>query len=246
MESELSSLDLECQWIEAIDGRSFLDKDRIRLADLRYQRLNNSRLFTPNEIGCSLSHLKAYSEIVEQGLASGIVLEDDVILDQEFKSYVVRIERELSTTQPEIILLNQIKAYFDDSLQTVINRQLVEVASGRLTWGYMINAQAAEAILKKNTPVKFLSDDWKRIRYYCGCQIRAVVPPLVTADLTDFVSDIGGPSAKKPKRKSISTSRLFRIGLQFSRFRRRLFRKVRFVDRSQTILIKPIGPNSVN
>ncbi|OCW58350.1 glycosyltransferase family 25 protein [Hoeflea olei] len=70
--------------IDAVDGRA-LPKAEIDAV------LSRQSLFDPpypfelsmGEIGCFLSHRKVWREIVERGLAAGLVLEDDVEIDRE-------------------------------------------------------------------------------------------------------------------------------------------------------------------
>ena len=42
------------------------------------------KILTPSQIGCYLSHLKAYRQIIEQNLEYGVILEDDVTLTEWF------------------------------------------------------------------------------------------------------------------------------------------------------------------
>ncbi|MFQ5624620.1 MAG: glycosyltransferase family 25 protein [Paracoccaceae bacterium] len=77
------STEYECEIVEAIDGAHLSDEERT----LRY-RPKSCRPHYPfamrdNEIGCFMSHRKAWRRIVESGLDAALILEDDVEIDPE-------------------------------------------------------------------------------------------------------------------------------------------------------------------
>ncbi len=59
----------------------------------RANKLNYYKKLTPGEIGCFLSHRKAWSVIFEQKLTFAIVLEDDVMFESSFKQLGEAIDK---------------------------------------------------------------------------------------------------------------------------------------------------------
>ena len=72
----LSSFKLDFEFIDAIDGRLMIAKDFFSLS------ISSRRGFlSPAELGCSLSHQKAYVEFLNSDYDFLMVLEDDIIID---------------------------------------------------------------------------------------------------------------------------------------------------------------------
>lgn len=85
----LEDFGLEFRFIDAIYGKE-LSNDILDSAksNSRGNILRRGFLPTPNEVGCTLSHLKAYKEILDNNLNWACILEDDVILDERFKIFI--------------------------------------------------------------------------------------------------------------------------------------------------------------
>ncbi len=244
MESQLRRLDVDYTIISAIDGKSLPESSFREFSDIRFQRRHGERQFLAAEVGCSLSHMKAYRKMLEAGHSHAVILEDDVLLDRDIRKHVEEVARTMSSADPEIILLSPINSYFLDG-KTIIDRyQVVDVASARLAWGYIINARAARLLMQRNFPVRFLADDWKRVRYYTGCEIRAVLPALVGEHLT--ARDSHPPALRRSsqrvrrlRRPMRLRSRLLQVPLRLSMWLDGLLRRKQNVTQAQTRLRRP-------
>lgn len=73
----LNDLGLDYELIDAVDGRS-LSADELAATVVPACRCS------PGEIGCYMSHLRAYRRICETGAHAGLILEDDARLNPEF------------------------------------------------------------------------------------------------------------------------------------------------------------------
>lgn len=67
--------------ISAIDGRIMNAKEYFGYAFGGLKAYD--RLLSPAEVGCALSHVKAYEEFLKSGAEFGLIFEDDVIGDDE-------------------------------------------------------------------------------------------------------------------------------------------------------------------
>jgi putative glycosyltransferase involved in LPS biosynthesis len=63
--------------IDAIDGREMKAKEYFSIANPSLKVYK--KLLSPAEVGCSLSHVKAYKEFLQSDADFGLILEDDVI-----------------------------------------------------------------------------------------------------------------------------------------------------------------------
>jgi hypothetical protein len=63
--------------VDAFDGRHLSDSELALIADTRAGRLLYGQPLSGSQVGCSLSHLRAYSKFLETDSAWALVLEDD-------------------------------------------------------------------------------------------------------------------------------------------------------------------------
>lgn len=82
--SQLESLGLSCRRVAAVDGSRLSKAER----DAAYSPALNARTYykelSPGEIGAYLSHIEAWSTIVDDGLEHAVILEDDAVVDTSF------------------------------------------------------------------------------------------------------------------------------------------------------------------
>jgi len=85
---ELLKISLPWEFLDAVDG-SLISESPAEYKAKKVKRLQGYPL-TPNEIGCYLSHKKAWQRCVESNLPT-LILEDDFILCDEFQSKLVAL-----------------------------------------------------------------------------------------------------------------------------------------------------------
>lgn len=80
----LNALGLQYQRIDAVDGRQLSQQQLQQLIDHERARKDYHSPLSASEVGCYLSHLKAWQAIIEHDLDFAIVLEDDVVFSDNF------------------------------------------------------------------------------------------------------------------------------------------------------------------
>ncbi|MEM4620005.1 MAG: glycosyltransferase family 25 protein [Desulfurococcaceae archaeon] len=63
--------------LKEVDGRKLTAEEYFRLVACSF--LKDFLLMTPGEVGCALSHMKAYENLIHSGEEYALILEDDVI-----------------------------------------------------------------------------------------------------------------------------------------------------------------------
>ncbi len=246
MESQLRRLGVEFTWVAGLDGRALKEGSFREFSDQEYQFRTNGQLFAAEQVGRALSHLKAYRKMLESGYGRAVILEDDTLLDRDITRHVDKMAQTLSVSEPEIILLGPIEAYFLEGKTLIDRYQLVDVAAAGLAWGYIINARAARLMMQHNFPIRFLAGDWDRATYFTGCHLRAVVPSMVTSrDAMGGISVAAVPDW--PRRldlierigAALRTTSLMQVPLRLHRWWRGLLRRRQTVTRTQTQLRRP-------
>jgi len=78
MRKQLDDMNLEFELIEAVDGNSISEADRQKMTVGSLQPIN------AGELGCYLSHRKAYKAMVSRNIPEAMIIEDDVLLNDDF------------------------------------------------------------------------------------------------------------------------------------------------------------------
>lgn len=161
MKSQMDGLGIsDYEFVEAVDGESlsnsFIEKNV-------YDYPANS--LTKGEIGCALSHLKAYKMMLDQGVDCGVILEDDVIIPQDFKSFLKNIEGSFDIKHSKILsLCGANKIFLGDvffKYNGFVEYTAITAFGG---FGYLINSQAARVLLNKLRPIKYEADMFMHFR----------------------------------------------------------------------------------
>lgn len=188
MTSLLSSeKSITINWIEAVDGRVFSDDEIDEKFDCKKFRQHYLKNPKPGEIGCTLSHQKCYNKLLQSSSKSVLILEDDIVLNDNIRDIIPKIENILNTNKPIIILLSGwfwylTKKEFDN------NRQLCKVCDGYLTHAYAINREAAQLMIEKKPYM--LADAWE-LFIKKGVKIFGLTPHPIDQDWSGvFKSDV--------------------------------------------------------
>ena len=101
---------------------------------------------------CTVSHFLAYERLLEEGRDGALVLEDDIVLHDNF---LPRYEKSIEEYRRNYTDRKVLISYEDSSLQFVPRsqrekgRMLYPAEKGRMAGAYFINRLAAEAILER-------------------------------------------------------------------------------------------------
>ncbi len=179
---------LQCHFVDAVYGKN-LTEDNIEQVYSKKKAIHEfGRELTKGEIGCALSHLSVYKEIVEKNIEMAIIVEDDIVIEDGFLELLNSVD-----TFPkmwECILLGHYRFSFrkletassywervriNDKYEVV---RLMEHAYG--THGYLINKKGAikliEAMSILSKPVDVYTGDEKVFNMY------AISPPCITLE----------------------------------------------------------------
>ncbi len=118
-----------------------------------------------SQVGCALSHVEACRRIVDQKLPSALVIEDDVSLPKDIDKIVATVSAEIEpgevislynrTILPEKFSTYQAFEFSDRRLLRPMESRYMRTAAA-----YVIQLEAAEAIVRLNTPINILADNW--------------------------------------------------------------------------------------
>ena len=79
----LAALGLEAEFVSAVDGRRLTAAERAAYDRVRALRIYGVEMMD-TEIACCLSHYNVYRRMIDEGIATALVMEDDVRVDATF------------------------------------------------------------------------------------------------------------------------------------------------------------------
>ena len=157
MQIQLDKLGLKAEFVEAVDGRKLGEDEKNKVYDHQKTIRAIGRELTNGEIGCALSHQKIYKKLVEQKIPYAVILEDDAILCNDFKTIVENIIRK--TQQFDIVLLGHnanIKQYILPytfwGYKKIIGKYFLFRPTTWCygTYGYIISCLGAEKLMQNS------------------------------------------------------------------------------------------------
>lgn len=172
IQEKLHSLGLDFVFVDAVDGKLLPES---QLNGLKFSEKIQQRKFTPapGEIGCGLSHLKAYELFISSFNNWLCVLEDDAILDERFASFIQNFdEKKLLHYKDSLFILGgqnglQSRRLISKSIFSYVyaaNQLFRRVINSERhvyrTCCYLVNRDVASNFLKLSKQYFFLADDW--------------------------------------------------------------------------------------
>lgn len=214
---ESITLQLENQRIEssiqkAVYGKMLSREEIANFYNDKKAYQHQCRSLTSSEIGCSLSHIEVYRKIIAETIPFACILEDDVILPENFKNIMDALKSKIEQSIPQVILLSP--AQFKENIFIPIDEKytLKQYKSGYYTSSYIINQLAAKILLKKLFPVNDVADCWRRVNKHKFADIKIITPTLIEQDLETF-----GSSTTDDYHKTFSYNKIQILKFKFCR-----------------------------
>ncbi|XP_078459593.1 procollagen galactosyltransferase 1-like [Lampetra planeri] len=149
----LEEQQIQCKVVDAVDGKA-LNKSQIRALGVDmlpgYHDPYSGRVLTKGEIGCFLSHYGIWQEVVDRGLPSSLVLEDDVRFEPFFRHRLERLIADVKSLNFnwDLIYIGRKKMQIDTPERSVKGiRNLVWADYSYWTLAYAVSLQGARKLL---------------------------------------------------------------------------------------------------
>ena len=187
MEGELEKLSIPVEFIEGVDGRKLTDEELKNVYAKWRTRFRHGKDLSRGELGCALSHVKFYDEMIRGADEVGMVVEDDVSFGEEIFDALCEVERFLKATDdPAIVQLPGLKRDLPQGDAT----DMISVKFAMGTYAYAINRAGAELLKKEFTPVKMPIDRYNYLIKHCGLKFY-VYPKIVLSVDMEGESSVG-------------------------------------------------------
>lgn len=206
----------EAEVVEAVDGRSLPASERAAAHAPRRYAPPYPFDMLPSEIGCFLSHRRAWRRIVQSGAEAGFVAEDDVAVDAA--PFADARALALAHVAPNRLIRFPLKPreraaeVLDRSGAVQLVRPEVVGLSAAL---YLLGREAAERLLELTEPFDRPVDTFLQMGWLTGVETLSVHPNGARSAAGDF----GGSTVQSKRSATGELSRAWRRGLYRIRVR---------------------------
>lgn len=211
---QLKALGLSYEISPAVYGAGLSPEDRLRQYDHHKAKWRLSREMVPSEIGCALSHLNVYRNMIEREINYALVLEDDVKLPAGIMAFLDQCEKILDAKKPTVWLLSPAEGSTANVHPVSIDaiHSLLQYRAGFYTSSYIITQPGARALLKELYPVGDVADCWRRMNNYRVIDLFIVEPPVIVQN-----QDVFGSSTTSDYHEVIQSGFFSKVTYKLSR-----------------------------
>jgi glycosyl transferase family 25 len=183
----LTGLGVDFQIIEAVDGSAISDAEMLdRNKTGIWKDGSRTRYMFKGDIGCVLSHLKIYQKMIDEGIGTVCILEDDIECRKELRDFLNT--ENLMTSEWDLLYLGHHTQYSEKEAWSIKKEKLriggfslgepVELPRG--SYGYLIKKEAAEKIMRNVYPVRMSQDCYIGNSPAIGIRVRLLSPPVIS------------------------------------------------------------------
>ena len=182
VDKQLKDVGVFYQRISAVYGKLLSEEEKNASVNKFRCWCAYGQMLRDGEIGCGLSHYGIYRKMIEEKLDAVCVLEDDVILEQNFREQLEYAAKNIDRSRPQVFLLS------NHTRETSNVQEIRKARADMFTEGYIITRPAAELLLKVNFPMIVPCDHWGRWVKYYGLELFHVFPTVCSQNNRDFSS----------------------------------------------------------
>jgi glycosyl transferase, family 25 len=187
LQNQFKKLGIEFTFFDAVDGKTLSEADLENYSEKAALKMEG-RILSPNEIGCALSHLKLYQELLESGHECYLIFEDDIIIGEMLLGVVKARERLPKDWEFINFFTSKEVQPFGDFIFDIYRAGRFK-KSANMAAAYLINRSGARKLLEAAYPIRLAADGLTGRTHVTGL-ISYGISPRVAA-IREVNSDIG-------------------------------------------------------
>lgn len=209
----LNNFNLDFKFIDAVYGKELSTEYLQSLRDKSVGKIiDRGFSATPGEIGCTLSHLKVYQEVIKKDIQWACVLEDDAILDDRFKVFVENFKEEGLRPDNLYLLGGQRPISKKLIVKSVRNIRIVGMQRFHKTIRseqhiyrtccYLISSDLAKSLIDLSEDEFILADDWAYLVK------RSLIKDIYLSDFVGHPIDLSGSNIENERKAEIDKNKI--------------------------------------
>lgn len=178
---------LDVSFLAAVDGKTLTNDEINSCFDTKKTYKRYGRDLNRGEIGCTLSHINCYRQVLKNTANVSLILEDDISILKDI-SVLPDLIPLVDVSEPVILLLSG-DYWYSRKLHNVKDLEVVKVFDAVGAYAYLINKAAAELIINKYSIPSHVADHWLLYREI-GIPMLALSPYMIDANIGGLESTI--------------------------------------------------------
>lgn len=232
----LTEMSIPFSFVDAVIGKS-LPPEIIDSFDFTSVIARKRRNITRGEIGCTLSHIKAYRKLIELEEKYALILEDDVIIDHRFACFYKMVNTESLNIDPRDLFILGGQNGIDKSKFISRSYWYSKVIGGQRfkktikseeyifrTCCYIVTDFIAMKLLELSNKTFFIADEWAYFK------TEKIINDIYLSDMIDHPIDL---SQSHIECERIANAK--RMNVPTQNFKS-LLKKILFVHRVKEII----------
>lgn len=203
----LDQLPLSAEVLPAVDGKQLSENQKSECYQPSLHQPYYPFTLNAGEIGCFLSHRKAWSEIVSRKLDAAFIVEDDLRVDQD---QLCRAIDAISKSKQDFGMVQFPVRPLPRDVTTIEDRNGCRIVLPRVTplrtSAQWVSLDAAKRLLKATEQFDRPVDTFLQMRWITGVPLHAISP----SGLTDSTEEVGGSTIGTQKRRGINFEKMVR------------------------------------
>lgn len=191
-DAQLKRLGIEYERFPAVYGKN-LSRVEMRKHVSTFRSWSvNGRMYTPGQVGCTLSHIFIYQRMVEENIPMAMVFEDDVTMSDDMPRMMAFVEKELDASRPQWVLFSDhSRGHSETVADSADAPRLVRCGYDFCTEAYALTLAAAKAVLRVNYPMNCMCDSYPRWAARKVIELYHAKPTSAIQNREDFGSNLG-------------------------------------------------------
>eukprot|EP00697_Spironema_sp_BW2_P006707 gnl/Spiro4/20814_TR10132_c0_g1_i1.p4 gnl/Spiro4/20814_TR10132_c0_g1~~gnl/Spiro4/20814_TR10132_c0_g1_i1.p4 ORF type:complete len:269 (+),score=-11.67 gnl/Spiro4/20814_TR10132_c0_g1_i1:3187-3993(+) len=165
LDEHFKKMGLPFEFMDAVYGKDLNDIDIATYCDMQAVK-NAPNWLTRSAIGCALSHLNIYKEVIRRNLPYAVIFEDDVIINKDFKQQVEALLPKLKKNEVVSFFYQSwepLKLVGNSTMEFYKDYKLYEVADVMQpisAAAYLITQDACKTLSNAIIPIRYTADAW--------------------------------------------------------------------------------------
>ena len=176
----LEKLRIPFEWIVAVYGKELPRPEKDKVTDKEIFRALMGKNIVDGEIGCYLSHLKAWKTFLQSKHSYALIIEDDASFNPVELNKVVN-ELIANNDKWDYVNLDPWRTTNARAIKNISDKFCLMVPKQRvwLTTCQLINRKAAASLIQRALPIKMPVDHFVYRSWELGYKFRTVEPKIV-------------------------------------------------------------------
>lgn len=211
IENKFSKYGIKFNYIDAVVGK-LIDQATLDNIDVSKAMFRKKRHVSLGEIGCTLSHVKAFKYIIENSIPYCLILEDDAIFDERLAGFInLFCPRDLSNFKDDLFILGGQNGI--DKSKFISKSFFSKIKIGSATFSktiksekyifrtccYLISLDIAKKLFTLSQKEFFIADEWSYLK------TAGAFRNIYISDIVDHPLDLSTSHIEQERRLSISS-----------------------------------------